>query len=107
MKNGADFLVTVFRYLYEGSRIENKSDIDRIALESFSRETGEQVMTIAEQIRQEATLKATREATRKTKAKTTEAIARKLIDEGLDVTTIVRCTELTADEVKNLKSRRS
>ena len=52
-------------------------------------------MTIAEQIRQEA------------KAENAERIALNMIDEGLDVAAIVRYTELTTDEVKNLMQKRS
>ncbi len=51
-------------------------------------------MTIAEQIRQEA------------KATTTEKIALKLIDEGLDVMTIVRSTDLSPQAVEQLQQKR-
>ena len=61
--------------------------------EPFSEETGEHVMTIAEQIRVE----------------NTEQIALKMIDDGVAITTIVRWTELTMDKVVKLtqKHRRS
>nr|MDJ0836654.1 hypothetical protein [Acidobacteriota bacterium] len=60
LRGGAEFLVTTFRYLYEAGRIENKEILDQIAVESFSKETGGYMMTIADQIR-EATWKEARE----------------------------------------------
>ncbi len=55
-------------------------------------------MTIAEQIRQEVWKEA--------EAKHTEKMVLKMIDEGLDVATIVRCTELTTNEVEKLRQKR-
>ena len=54
LRGGAEFLVTTFRYLYEAGRIENKEALDQIAVKSFSKETGGYMMTIADQIREEA-----------------------------------------------------
>ncbi len=58
--------------------------------EPFSEETGEHVMTIAEQIRVE----------------NTEQIALKMIDDGVAITTIVRYTNLTTDQVEKLSRKR-
>ena len=104
LKDGADFLITVFRYLYETSRQENIRNIDRIALKSFSKETEMQFITIAEHIRQETRKEVWQEAEANTK-KLTEKFALKLIEDGMDDMLIVRYTELSLQAVEQLKQK--
>ena len=54
MQDGVVFLMTLFRYLYEASRMKNRQVLDEIAVKSFSEETGGKLMTLAEQIIEEA-----------------------------------------------------
>ena len=107
-KNGADFLYTVFEYLYKASRIEKKEDLNEIAVQSLSRETGEHIMmTLAEKDRKEARKEAWKEASEVTRKETrkevSEQFALRLIDDGLDVKTVVRYTKLSEEAVERLK----
>jgi hypothetical protein len=91
LKNGADFLTVVFRYLYEASRIKNKRDLDQIAVKSFTEATGGRVMTIAEQIKKE----------------NSEQIALRMVEDDIAIPTIVRYTGLSEDAVEKLRQEHS
>ena len=123
LDDGLEFLLTVFYYLYHASRIEKKDELERIAVESFSRETGGGVMTIAEQIREETRkesqeeineawakakqarqeLLQAREEAAVARKKASETIARNMLAQGMEMNTISLCTNLSAAEIQKLR----
>ena len=52
--NGSAFLVSLFTYLYGTAPPECRTEMEEIAIKSFTEETGGKIMTIAEQISKEA-----------------------------------------------------
>jgi hypothetical protein len=47
-EQGDDFILTVFRYLYEAAKVENYEPMMHIAIKTFSKETGAKMLTIAD-----------------------------------------------------------
>ena len=64
------------------------------------------MMTLAEKDQKETREKIWKEAREKTWKEAWEYFALKLIGEGLDVTTVVRCTELSPEAVEHLMQKR-
>lgn len=98
-KHGGDFIVTVFRYLYEASRVENKDAVDHIAKETFSKETGAEIMTIAEKLKEEGREEGLQEGSYK---KAVE-VARRMISLGNADEQIQLVTELSLAEIRVLR----
>ena len=61
-EDGVDFLMTVFRYICEAAHTENRQELDQIALKSTTEELGGKLMTIANQIIEEARPRIIKEA---------------------------------------------
>jgi predicted transposase/invertase (TIGR01784 family) len=52
-EHGDEFLGTLFRYLYEALKLENHKPVNQIAIKTFSKETGDKMITIADSLREE------------------------------------------------------
>ena len=89
-----DFLISVFRYIYEASRLKNKQQIEQFALKSLSDETGDTVMSIAEQLRKEE------------RTATSRMIAQNLISKGFKLEDVAECTGLSLDEVQAIAKKK-
>jgi len=95
LKNGQSFLHTTFEYLYRSSRIENKDDLERMEKEIFEKA----------EIEFSVRVKKLEQETEKNALQLKEQFALRLIDEGLDLTTVVRCSELSPEIVKWLSQK--
>jgi predicted transposase/invertase (TIGR01784 family) len=84
-------------YLSIGLRPPTQQDLDELAVQSFTEETGGKVMTIADQLRKEGRQEGIQKAT--------ERFVLKMIQAGEDIATISEYTGLTSAEIEQLRGK--
>ena len=92
-ERGDDFIVTVFRYLYEAAKVENHEPMIHIAVKTFSEETGGKMKTVAEFLRDEG------------KKETRLEIAKLMLADKQPLEYIVKLTSLTMEQIKALSNQ--
>ncbi len=109
--NGADFLVSVFTYLYQVASMDNREQIEKIALESFTEETGGRIMTIAEKLLKEGMEKGLKEGMEKGRKegmeKGCETVALNMLKEGADLAFILKVSQLSPEQLQRLREENS
>lgn len=90
--HGDEFILTLFRYLYEAAKVENQAAVNHIAKKAFTREMGEKIMTIAEKLIEEGLEKGRIK------------FAKKMIAKGDSIENIQEMTELSLEQIQALQN---
>jgi len=98
-EGGREFLLSMFVYLYEASRIETKREIEEKVVKSLPIELGGHVMTIAEQLRQEGRQEGRVEGRQEAR----EELAHKMLNQGFDLSLIAQLTGISLQKVTSMK----
>jgi len=104
-QGGKNFLIALFTYLLTGSKGEKKQEVVQFALESFTEETGGDVMSILEAEYQEGVKEGVKEEAARAEAKAArekEETARRMYTDGLDIATISNYMGLPITELEKL-----
>lgn len=86
-RDGREFIVESIIYMLSAGQAEDANKIIEIAEQSFAKEIGEEVMTVAEMLENNAK----------------QAVAVELLKEGLSIEFIARVTKLSEETIKTLK----
>jgi len=98
-QDGRDFLTSVFTYLFEASSTKKQDEIEQIAEQSFSKETKEGVMTIAEKLRAEGEKRGKKEG----RMEGIRSVALRMLKKGLDFATVSEYSGLSIETLKSLE----
>lgn len=90
-KDDRDYLALVLQYMIDRGETTDKKAFIEFVESNLSEEVGEKIMTIAEQFKEEGKLEGKFEA------------ARKMLNEGLEITLISKFTDLPIEQIKTLK----
>jgi predicted transposase/invertase (TIGR01784 family) len=91
-QKGIEYFETVIRYIINAKESMGVNDLKGI-VKSISTERGEEVMTIAEQLKKEG------------EEETKLEIARRMLKKGMDVEDIKDITKLSKEEIKEIKGK--
>lgn len=93
--DGREFIVQAIIYMLSTGQTEQAHKIVEITQQSFAREIGDEVMTVAEMLKKEGL----QEGEQNTK----RAVALEMLREGLSIELIVKITKLSRETVEKLK----
>ena len=112
LSNGHDYTAVVLQYILERGELSNKEAFFHIIDTEISHDIGEKIMSLAEQLREEGELRGRLEGELRGRLegelrgalnKEIE-IAKRMLDEGVEVVFIAKITGLSLDKVKSLKN---
>lgn len=117
---GGEYIVTVLKYILEASKIEDKAGFLKFLESSLSKETGEKIMSLAEQWqkegeqrgatkgrqegRQEGRLEGKLEGKQEGERSAKLAIARNLLSQDMGLDLVAQATDLPLDQIEQLKN---
>jgi predicted transposase/invertase (TIGR01784 family) len=100
-EEGLRFLESVCRYIFSATEIEAETIIKTV--EALPQRAEEVVMTTAEKLRKEGQREGWEKGQKEGRENTSFEHARKMIEEGLDETLIMRITGLSREKVRKLQ----
>lgn len=117
---GGEYIVTVLKYIVEASKIEDKAGFLKFLESSLSKETGEKIMSLAEQWHNEGRLEGEQRGLLKGEQRGIEkgklegklegersaklAIARNLLSQDMGLDLVAQATDLPLDQIEQLKN---
>ena len=99
MTSGKHLVLLLLKYTLEASNIHSVEQLSRLAARYLSNDLGEKVMTLGERLRQEGRVEGRVEG----QIQTRNDIAAKLLKEGVDLSFIVKITQLPRSAIKQIE----
>ena len=90
---------------FKSGELEDKDTFIDLVQSSLSPEVGEKVMTIAEQLRREGEARGEARGESRGIEKQSILIAKRLLSEGMELSFIAKITQLTLDQINQLKNK--
>lgn len=94
-RGGRDFVEIVLQYLLERGELSDEDAFFKLIDTEISHEVGEKIMSLAEQLIEKGKLKGKLEGQLE--------IAKRMLDEGSDLTFVLKVTGLSLDKIKSIK----
>ena len=100
-QSGSEFLVSLFSYLFEASLVKNKDKLEQFAVESLSEETGGEIVSIAEQLREEGRkeMQERVELAEKRERESKIQMVKRMLEESADLDFIARVAQMPIERV--------
>lgn len=98
---GKDYISIIFQYIYERAELKNEEAFFNLITTNISPEVGEEIMTLAEQMRQKGRLEGFHEG----KLKESIEITKRLLAENVELLFIAKVTGLSLNKIKELQDQ--
>lgn len=102
---GKDYISIILHYIYERAELKSKEAFFNLISTKISTEVGEEIMTLAEQMRQEGRFEGKLQGKLEGEREKSVEIAKRLLNENLDILFISKVTGLSLNELKNLQKQ--